>query len=101
MSELTDKANRPSRRAQPPWKLSQASHGSAIIPYGNGLVEGITRASNQDMHLGLRLDDIWLGILTQFNFFVNGKDEILRPQFVTHEGQKCPTWTSSLSASSM
>jgi len=61
---------------------------SIIIPYGNGLVDGIIRAFQQDLHLVLRPDDIWLSILTQFNMFVNGNSELLRTQFVTHQGKK-------------
>ncbi|KAH8804434.1 hypothetical protein F5884DRAFT_406833 [Xylogone sp. PMI_703] len=62
--------------------------GEAIIPYKNGFVDGIIRAFNQDLHLTLRPDDVWLAILIQFNYFVNGKAEILRSQFVAHEGKK-------------
>jgi hypothetical protein len=62
-------------------------NGETIIPYTNGFVDGIVRAFNQDLHLVLRPDDVWLAVLTQFNFFVNGKAEILRSQFVTHEGK--------------
>jgi len=61
---------------------------SIIIPYGNGLVDGIIRAFQQDLHLVLRPDDIWLSILTQFNMFVNGNSEHLRTQFVAHQGKK-------------
>jgi len=61
---------------------------SPIIPYGNGLVNGILRAFQQDLHLVLRPDDIWLSILTQFNMFVNGNSEHLRTQFVAHQGKK-------------
>jgi len=59
-----------------------------IIPYGNGLVNGVIRAFQQDLHLVLRLDDIWLSILTQFSMFVNGNSEHLRSQFVAHQGKK-------------
>ena len=61
---------------------------SPIIPYGNGLVHGIFRAFQQDLHLVLRPDDIWLSILTQFSMFVNGNSEHLRTQFVAHQGKK-------------
>ncbi|PUU76898.1 hypothetical protein B9Z19DRAFT_1028066 [Tuber borchii] len=61
---------------------------SPIIPYGNGLVNGIIRAFEQDLHLVLRPDDIWLSILTQFSMFVNGNSEDLRTQFVAHQGKK-------------
>ncbi|PWW75928.1 hypothetical protein C7212DRAFT_280489 [Tuber magnatum] len=59
-----------------------------IIPYGNGLVNGVIRAFQQDLHLVLRPDDIWLSILTQFSMFVNGNAEHLRTQFVSHQGKK-------------
>ncbi|KAF9173741.1 hypothetical protein BGX20_002238 [Mortierella sp. AD010] len=36
----------------------------------------------------IRPDDVWTAILVQFNFFVNGNAELLRSQFVSHEGQK-------------
>ena len=61
---------------------------SPIIPYGNGLVNGVIRAFQQDLHLVLRPDDIWLSILTQFSMFVNGNSEHLRSQFVAHQGKK-------------
>ncbi|CUS08752.1 unnamed protein product [Tuber aestivum] len=64
------------------------SRTSRIIPYGNGLVNGIIRAFQQDLHLVLRPDDIWLSILTQFSMFVNGNAEHLRAQFVHHEDKK-------------
>ena len=64
------------------------ANASPIIPYGNGLVNGIIRAFEQDLHLVLRPDDIWLSILTQFSMFVNGNSEHLRTQFVAHEGKK-------------
>lgn len=61
---------------------------SMLIPYGNGLVNGIIRAFQQDLHLVLRPDDIWLSILTQFSMFVNANAERLRAHFVTHESEK-------------
>ncbi|PUU76900.1 hypothetical protein B9Z19DRAFT_1087387 [Tuber borchii] len=64
------------------------ANASPIIPYGNGLVNGIIRAFEQDLHLVLRPDDIWLSILTQFSMFVNGNSENLRTQFVAHQGKK-------------
>ncbi|KAL2130691.1 hypothetical protein VTI74DRAFT_6078 [Chaetomium olivicolor] len=44
-------------------------------------------SKQQDLHLKLRPDDVWLAILTQFTFFVNGNDESLRSIFVSHQGQ--------------
>jgi hypothetical protein len=43
---------------------------------------------NEHRALILRPDDVWLAILTQFNFFVNANAEALRSQFVSHDGQK-------------
>ncbi|KAJ7656562.1 hypothetical protein B0H17DRAFT_372883 [Mycena rosella] len=42
----------------------------------------------QDRALVIRPNDIWLAILSQFNFFVNARAEILRASFVSHEGKK-------------
>lgn len=61
---------------------------STIIPFSNGLVNGIIRAFEQDLHLALRPDDIWISILTQFSMFVNGGAERLRAHFVAHERKK-------------
>ncbi|KAK1240108.1 hypothetical protein MKX08_007550 [Trichoderma sp. CBMAI-0020] len=61
---------------------------SKVVPYGGGLVEGIIRAFQQDLHLVLRPDDIWLAITTQLSFYINSHAEELRHLFVTHEGQK-------------
>lgn len=62
--------------------------GKSVIPYGNGFVDGVIRAFNQDLHLVLRPDDVWLAILTQFSMYVNGHAEELRPFFVEHQGKK-------------
>lgn len=59
-----------------------------IIPYENGFVSGLIRALNQDLHLVIRPDDVWLAILLQFSNYVNGHAEDLRHLFVAHDGQK-------------
>ncbi|PTB62137.1 hypothetical protein BBK36DRAFT_1185661 [Trichoderma citrinoviride] len=59
-----------------------------VVPYANGFVHGIIRAFQQDLHLVLRPDDIWLAITVQFSFYVNGHAEELRSHFVNHEGKK-------------
>ncbi|KAL6700188.1 hypothetical protein J3F84DRAFT_404991 [Trichoderma pleuroticola] len=59
-----------------------------LVPYRNGFVDGIIRAFQQDLHLKLRPDDVWLSIVVQFNFYVNGHAEEMRRFFVTHEGKK-------------
>ncbi|KAK8128764.1 hypothetical protein PG984_009872 [Apiospora sp. TS-2023a] len=68
--------------------VSDDDHG-AVVPYQSGFIETILRAWQQDMHLELRPDDVWLGVLTQLSFFVNGEGraEALRSHFVAHEGQ--------------
>ncbi|THU79761.1 hypothetical protein K435DRAFT_875089 [Dendrothele bispora CBS 962.96] len=59
-----------------------------ILPRSNGLVNTIVAAYNQHHALSLRPDDVWICILTQFNFFVNANAEALRSIFVSHEGKK-------------
>ena len=45
-------------------------------------------AYSQHRALVIRPDDVWLTILSQFNFFVNANAELLRANFVAHEGQR-------------
>ena len=59
-----------------------------IIPQRNGFVHTVIEAYNQHRALIIRPDDVWLAILTQFCFFVNGNAEALRHEFVAHEGRK-------------
>ncbi|EDQ99736.1 uncharacterized protein LACBIDRAFT_334758 [Laccaria bicolor S238N-H82] len=66
--------------------LPAESHNT--IAQRNGLVHTIVEAYNKHRHLRLRPDDVWTAILIQFNFFVNGRSEKLRSQFVAHEGKK-------------
>jgi hypothetical protein len=61
---------------------------SNIVPSDNGFVGTILDAYNYHRALIIRPDDVWLAILVQFSFFVNGNAELLRSQFVTHEGKK-------------
>jgi hypothetical protein len=51
-------------------------------------VHTVLRAWEQDLHLTLRPDDVWLAILTQLSFFVNARAEELRHFFVAHQGKK-------------
>ncbi|KAJ7349786.1 hypothetical protein DFH08DRAFT_124973 [Mycena albidolilacea] len=62
--------------------------GPVLVPTPNGLVHTIIRAYNKHHNLVLRPDDVWLALLTQFNFFVNANAEALRASFVAHEGKK-------------
>jgi hypothetical protein len=45
-------------------------------------------AYTQDRALVIRPDDVWLAILSQFNFFVNARAELLRANFVAHDGKQ-------------
>ncbi|KAI1491159.1 hypothetical protein F5X96DRAFT_632678 [Biscogniauxia mediterranea] len=56
-----------------------------IVPHTGGLVETIIRAYQQDLHLILRPDDIWLAILIQLNLFVNGNWQEIRPLLIDDE----------------
>ncbi|KAJ6582691.1 hypothetical protein DFH09DRAFT_1145731 [Mycena vulgaris] len=64
---------------------------SSIIPTSNGLVDTVILAYNKHHALVLRPDDVWLAILTQFNYFVNANAELLRASFVAHEGKRALT----------
>jgi hypothetical protein len=64
------------------------SSRDGVTNQGNAFVIGILRAFQQDLHLILRLDDLWLAILTQFSLFVKGTSEELRKHFVAHDGQE-------------
>ena len=59
-----------------------------IVPRKNGFVDTVVDAYNYHRALIIRPDDVWLAILSQFNFFVNANAEALRSQFVQHEGKK-------------
>jgi hypothetical protein len=77
----------PQRIIQSSFSDLSDAHNS-LVPYSNGFVIGVIRAFQQDLHLILRPEDIWLSILTQFNFYVNARAEDLRRFFVEHEGKK-------------
>ncbi|KAJ7493372.1 hypothetical protein B0H11DRAFT_960662 [Mycena galericulata] len=59
-----------------------------IVPNANGFVATLLDAYTKDRALVIRPDDVWLAILSQFNFFVNARAELLRASFVSHEGKK-------------
>ncbi|KAJ6527170.1 hypothetical protein B0H19DRAFT_1335249 [Mycena capillaripes] len=59
-----------------------------IVPQNNGFVWTLISAYNQHHALIIRPDDVWLTILSQFNFFVHAHAELLRANFVAHEGKK-------------
>ncbi|AEO53746.1 hypothetical protein MYCTH_2295502 [Thermothelomyces thermophilus ATCC 42464] len=60
---------------------------SFVAPAKNGLTHAVIRAWQQDLHLKLRPDDVWLAILTQFTFAVNAYADSLRSLFVSHQGR--------------
>ncbi|KAJ7235154.1 hypothetical protein B0H12DRAFT_150285 [Mycena haematopus] len=72
----------------------RARDATTIYPHilpdaqGNGFVNTVLDAYNQHRALVIRPDDVWLTILSQFNFFVNANAELLRANFVAHEGKK-------------
>jgi hypothetical protein len=71
-----------------PGPLPKPTAKEGIVPFSNGFVHTILHAWEQDLHLTLRPDDIWLCILTQFSFFVNARAEALRGFFLTHQGKQ-------------
>jgi hypothetical protein len=50
-------------------------------------VNGTIRAFQQDLHLVLRPDDVWLAITMQFRFYVAGHAEEMRSKLVKHAGK--------------
>ncbi|KIL60102.1 hypothetical protein M378DRAFT_180560 [Amanita muscaria Koide BX008] len=59
-----------------------------VVTQPNGFVHTVIEAYNRHRALIIRPDDVWLAILIQFNFFVNGNAELLRKHFVSHEGKE-------------
>lgn len=59
-----------------------------VAPLKYGFVQTVLRAWQQHLHLELRPDDVWLAVLVQLSFLVNGRAEALRGHFVAHEGKK-------------
>ncbi|TFB01843.1 Uncharacterized protein CCMA1212_006320 [Trichoderma ghanense] len=86
----TDKPKGPESRKVLHHSFGDLDHNEAlhVVPYANGFVNGIIRAFQQDLHLVLRPDDVWLAITVQFSFYVNGHAEELRSHFVNHKGKK-------------
>ncbi|KAK8100567.1 hypothetical protein PG999_010941 [Apiospora kogelbergensis] len=68
--------------------LTEKSQDRNISHSSNGFVDAARAAYNQHHHLSIRPDDVWLVIVNQISFFVNGHAEELRHFLVAHEGQK-------------
>ncbi|KAJ6573513.1 hypothetical protein DFH09DRAFT_1152020 [Mycena vulgaris] len=64
------------------------SDGTNVKGSDNGFVNTVIGAYKNHRALVIRPDDVWLTILSQFNFFVNANAELLRASFVAHEGQR-------------
>ncbi|PPQ68079.1 hypothetical protein CVT24_002943 [Panaeolus cyanescens] len=62
--------------------------GNLSIHPRNGFVDTLLYAYNDHHNLVISPDNVWIAILTQFNFYVNAHAEELRSQFVEHEGKK-------------
>jgi hypothetical protein len=73
-----------------PIKDDPTSTSSFVVPQSNGFVHTVMDAYDHHHALVLRPDDVWICILTQFNFFLNGPEraEALRSKFVAHDGKK-------------
>ncbi|KAJ7122194.1 hypothetical protein C8R44DRAFT_852922 [Mycena epipterygia] len=69
-------------------KKRDAPEKMTVIPTRNGFVDTAILAYNKHHALIIRPDDVWLAILTQFNYFVNANSELLRASFVAHEGKR-------------
>ncbi|KAJ7685596.1 hypothetical protein DFH06DRAFT_1277868 [Mycena polygramma] len=59
-----------------------------LVPNANGFVATLLDAYTKDRALVIRPDDVWLAILSQFNFFVTKRAELLRANFVAHKGKR-------------
>ncbi|PTB75280.1 hypothetical protein M440DRAFT_1439828 [Trichoderma longibrachiatum ATCC 18648] len=88
--QLDRKPKGPESRKVLHYSFGDVDHNQALnmVPYANGFIHGVIRAFQQDLHLVLRPDDIWLAITVQFSFYVNGHAEKLRSHFVNHNGKK-------------
>lgn len=60
----------------------------SIFPSPNGFVNSAVTAYSHHQHLQIRLEDVWLSILSQLNIYINAHAEELRDKFVAHDGQK-------------
>ncbi|KAJ6566704.1 hypothetical protein B0H19DRAFT_1257895 [Mycena capillaripes] len=59
-----------------------------VEPNKNGFVNTVMSAWGQHHAIVIRPDDVWLAIISQFSFYVNANAELLRADFVAHEGKK-------------
>ncbi|KAJ7291603.1 hypothetical protein C8J57DRAFT_1587994 [Mycena rebaudengoi] len=64
------------------------SSSTTSPPRQTGSSTPSSRPTTNTNALILRPDDVWIAILTQFNFYINANAEILRANFIAHEGKK-------------
>ncbi|KAK0761500.1 hypothetical protein N5P37_006452 [Trichoderma harzianum] len=59
------------------------SINETVSIYGNGFVEGIIRAFNQNLDLVIRPEDVWQAIISQLSLFIHGAEnaELLHNTF--------------------
>ncbi|OAG00014.1 uncharacterized protein CC84DRAFT_1168911 [Paraphaeosphaeria sporulosa] len=69
-------------------EIAAPRHFGAEEESANGFVGTILDAYRMHNHVVLRPEDVWLGILMQFNFYVNEHAEQLREHFVDHQGKR-------------
>ena len=93
-ASLLSKANLNHTSKSEIFQSSFPDTSSDIVPSSNGFTQTIINAYNHHHALIIRPDDLWLAILVQFSFFVNGNAELLRSQFVAHEGKRELTVTA-------
>ena len=67
--------------------LSGVNTSENVYASAKGFVGAATKAYNEHLHLILRPDDVWIAIVTQLSFYINGHSEELRHLFVAHEGK--------------
>lgn len=54
----------------------------------NAFVNALHRAYSSEHNLIIRPEDVWLSIVNQFSFYVNGNQEELRSKFVSFDGKR-------------
>jgi hypothetical protein len=69
-------------------EIGAPRHFGDMEESANGFVGTILDAYRMHNHVVLRPEDVWLGILIQFSFYVNAHAEQLREHFVDHQGKR-------------
>ncbi|KDO23915.1 hypothetical protein SPRG_10060 [Saprolegnia parasitica CBS 223.65] len=61
---------------------------SPIVHSKRGFIDAVVQAYNRHHNLVLRPDDVWLAIMIQFSFHINGNARWFRSSLVKHRGKK-------------